>query len=913
MKKVLLLSVCLIVSVLFGGARLCAQSSPSVTFSTSDDGKTLTISGQGDLTSLSFVDNTKKVFTQEGAEKVMTGQYYGPINAGDVYDSSKEYWYTGSTNTDSKKIDNNETVFNGNSTLIENPTYTFSVYLANMVKEKSYTTVKFVKSGSDDLLINATTVQAILYYGKENSTEVNTSIETLDLGAATINELTSTIFYPNSNTQYAADAQKLTFIKYITLPLTKVEEGKMVLPEGVVGPFGSLENKIQTITVPEGYTALGEKAFYNASKIPTFNLPATLTSIGTSAFENCSAVKAITLPDTVTYIGKRAFVGTDLTELTFPASLDKVDDAAFYNVKIKNLKFNSKLRFIGNTAFGWVQNDNITLGTLNIPESVKYIGPSAFNNREYRDVYFHSTKAPLMPYGTSVAIQNLSGVENTAFSPHTLMGNNGFISSKTEGTTMDDPQKLGYANRENYKNGSSGSFCYYFAILHYPKTLTAENDIDTYTDYTRTYWATAEAWTSSSAANEKQNVGLETTELKGFNNIASKEVNTGYKDTYVEGDYIWPSQTQWMRAYITAVNGVKWNGKNTYRTSLTNEELDILKEAGYTQGETADHDNGVYTLDELQKMAHQGTRMFVLANNDSQKGDDYDIDIKQGGKWWTLCVPFNMTKAQVKETFGDDTNVCLFNKVVRTVSPTKGNHISLYFTFDVCQKHKCTADDKKADGTWNWSNLNDRTAPADDDIVIQAHESYMIHPSKTDENPTFVVKNYEPEVGNPHETVVESVVDKSEAQDAADDTPEYRFVGNYIGGSKVHIPQYSYIYATKDKGEDKNKKYKFWFITDGNMVWSPNKSVVQTNAHGGGADDYENFFGGKSDAKGAMQSSFFGAEDGTTKIDSMTIIAGEGSDTPVYSVDGRMVSRSGDTTGLAKGIYIQNGKKFIVK
>ncbi len=845
MKKVLLLSVCLIVSVLFGGARLCAQSSPSVTFSASDDDKTLTISGQGDLTS--YTSENKK----------------------------------------------------------------FSELLSSEISTGSYKTIKFVNAGSDALIIDADIVRSIFYWTENYSDKVNLTIETLDLGAATVNDLNSDLFYYNGSSDYGWKLSSANLaIKCITLPLTKMEDGKMVLPEGVVGPFGSLENKIQTITVPEGYTALGEKAFYNASKIPTFNLPASLTSIGASAFENCSAVKAITLPDAVTYIGKRAFVGTNLTELTFPANLDKVDDAAFYNVKIKNLKFNSKLRFIGNTAFGWHNNnDNITLGTLNIPESVKYIGPSAFNFREYQDVYFHSTKAPLMPYGTSVVQSDWTGVENTAFSSHTLMGNNGFKSNKTEGTTMDDPQKLGYANRENYKNGNA-----YFVILHYPKTLTKEDDIDTYTDYTRHYWATSNDWKENySFANEKQTVGEETIDLSAGSNSASKEVNTGYKDTYVEGDYIWPSQSQWMRAYITAVNGVKWNGKDTYRTSLTNEELEILKEAGYTQGETVNHDKGVYTLDELQKMAHQGTRMFVLANNDSQEGDDYDIDIKQGGKWWTLCVPFNMTKAQVKETFGDDTNVCLFNKVVRTVSPTKGNHISLYFTIDVCQKHKCELTDKKADGTWNWTTLNERTAPDDDDIVIQAHESYMIHPSKTDENPTFVVKNYEPEVGNPHETVVTSIVDKSEAQDAADDTPEYRFVGNYIGGKKVHIPQYSYIYATKDKGEDKNKKYKFWFITDGKMVWSPNKSVVQTNAHGGGADDYENFFNGKSDAKGAMQSSFFGAEDGTTKIDSMTIIAGEGSDTPVYSVDGRMVSRSGDTTGLAKGIYIQNGKKFIVK
>ena len=838
MKKVLLLSVCLIVSVLFGGARLCAQSSSSVTFSTSDDEKTLTISGQGDLTN--YTESSKK----------------------------------------------------------------FSELLSSKISSGSYSTVKFVNTGSDALIIDAEIVRSIFYWKENYNDKVNSTIETLDLGATTVNDLNSSLFYYNGESSQAWKLNN-TSIKYITLPLTKVEDGKMVLPAGVVGPFGSLENKIQAITVPEGYTALGEKAFYNASKIATFNLPASLTSIGESAFENCSAVKAITLPNAVTYIGKSAFVGTNLTELTFPENLDKVDDAAFFNVKIKNLKFNNKLRYIGNTAFGWNNNDNITLGALNIPASVKYIGPAAFNFREYQDVYFHSTEAPLMPYGTSVKIASLTGVECTAFSSHTLMGNNGFHPSKTEGTTMEDVYNTGYANRENYKNGSA-----YFVILHYPKTLTNESDIDTYTDYTRKYWATTDTWTSGSAANAKNTVGEETTELKGFNKTAAKEVTTGFKDTYVEGDYIWPSQSQWMRAYITAVNGVKWNGKDTYRTQLTEDELSILEEAGYKKGDTADHDNGVYTLDELQKMAHQGTRMFVLANNDSQNGDDYPIDIQKGGKWWTLCVPFNMTKKQVKEVFGDETNVCLFNKVVRTVSPSKGNHISLYFTLDVCQKHKCELTDKKADGTWNWGSFKENNAPDDDDIVIQAHESYMIRPSKTDKDAVFVVKNYDPEIGNPIETVVTSQVER-EVQDAADDTPEYRFIGNYLGNSKVHIPQYSYIYATKDKGTD--KKYKFWFITDGGMVWSPNKSVVQTNVHGGGLDDYRNFFGGTNDAKGAMQSSVFGAEDGTTNIDSMTIIAGEGSDTPVYGVDGRMVSHSGDTTGLAKGIYIQNGKKFIVK
>ena len=34
---------------------------------------------------------------------------------------------------------------------------------------------------------------------------------------------------------------------------------------------------------------------------------------------------------------------------------------------------------------------------------------------------------------------------------------------------------------------------------------------------------------------------------------------------------------------------------------------------------------------------------------------------------------------------------------------------------------------------------------------------------------------------------------------------------------------------------------------------------------------------------------------------------------PVYTVDGRMVSRDGDLKKLPKGVYIMGGKKFVVK
>ena len=44
------------------------------------------------------------------------------------------------------------------------------------------------------------------------------------------------------------------------------------------------------------------------------------------------------------------------------------------------------------------------------------------------------------------------------------------------------------------------------------------------------------------------------------------------------------------------------------------------------------------------------------------------------------------------------------------------------------------------------------------------------------------------------------------------------------------------------------------------------------------------------------------------------VVTGEAeSHAPVYSVDGRMVNRDGDLTKLPQGVYIRDGKKFVVK
>lgn len=798
-----------------------------------------------------------------------------------------------------------------------------SVHDYNANKEvgvSSYTTVKFVNNGSDPLLIDADVVREILYPTSNGMLTTNVTTTKLDLGEATLNELNADIFIPSKEESYKCHYLALNDITFPKTKLTseysestKQDENKMVLPAQLLS---NITRYIKTVSIPEGYDRIADGAFSNESRqsvLENVNLPKGLTLIGKNAFQDCNQIKSIELNEGLENIGESAFSGTTLETVKFPSSLKIINDCAFANCHIYNLKFNAGLKYIGNSAFA-LSNEH-TEEVLEIPASVIYIGPYAFNFRQYQDVYFYGEKAPLMPLG-SYKLDTTKDL-GTAFPQNTLNGNNGFDPLPKEGEekTGDDTNS-GYANRENYKNHGV-----YLCMLHYPKGLSDENR-DTYTDITRVYktYRTADGTfipTDIGTPDATDKVGKEEKDEMLTAGLCHSfvKVTWGYADTYLGEQYIWPSHSQFNRAYCTASHSVKWDGVTPVTCDLSSDEIAALKYAGY--------DTSKSNLDELKKIAHMGTRQFVLANADAFVDDkpeeepEYPVDVK-GGEWWTLCLPFNMTKAMVDETFGKDTQVCLFDRVHRQVNRnTKKNRIVLYFTQNV-YKHK--TEPKKADGSWNFQET--APAPTDDEIVIYAHESYMIHPTKTGEDAVFAVKNYQPVVGNPTPTVVTGKNEYSGESDIPDNVP-YRYVGNYLKNvdaqtanqsvdaqalQEVKIPKYSYVYASD------GKETKFWFLTSDDMTWKPNKCVVQTNTRGDGQKDFEEFF--DYTASSAKQSSFFGEDfiDTPTSIeDEMVIIAGEGSDAPVYSLDGTLVNSTGDLTGLPKGVYIKGGKKYVVK
>lgn len=758
--------------------------------------------------------------------------------------------------------------------------------------------------------INSEIVHSILYQNistdpNKASYKKNEALTTINLGTTTVTDFdTNTFKYVENGENVSAGNCNL---ETITLPTTNMIDGKMTVPTQVLSfTENNTQSKVKTVIIPEGYTNVGERAFYGFNTIVNFDftisLPTSLKAIDTEAFYQVSKLKDITLPEGLVTIGKRAFKDcTSLTNPKFPSTLKEILSEAYSGIdNIKNIKFNEGIEFIGNSAFYLAGTTAGCQNTIIFPNSLKYIGPGAFMCRRFTDIYFNSERAPLCPIGKIFSYIS-SDLFESAFEDCVHMGNVGFTpsnKSNNEGDIRDDITS-GYANRENYKNNGV-----YFTMIHFPKieeTEIGKVNAETYTDITREYTTkfnsdgTFPKWSPYKVG--KEDINLKYRNLELYN---KGEVQPGYIDTYRGEQYIWPSQSQWMRSFVCNSLGYKWDGVTKYRPDITDDQIALMikDELTIENGGTITESNKDKYSDELSMTAYMGTRQFVLANSDHEASNEYKVKDIQGGYWWTLCVPFNMTKKQIDDVFGPGTLVCRFSEVERD-DDSNEKKITLKFQHDV-YAHK-TLKEKGI-----YAKFDKNADPCNEnDTVIYAHESYMIHPKKTNADAVFVVKNYEPIAGSPLPTIVK-----------ANDNTEYRFIGNYtveMSGDEtvqmqrirtVTIPKYSYMYAKK-KNEDISM-YKFWFYNGGSLKWSSNKCVVQATAKDGGYKDYENFFGTTSQAK---QVSIFGSDDlddKLTEIEHVEIIAGEQPTNNIkYDLYGRHVSDD------YKGIYIMNGKKYI--
>ena len=147
---------------------------------------------------------------------------------------------------------------------------------------------------------------------------------------------------------------------------------------------------LETVTVLEGTTALGNYAFRYCKNLKTVSLPSTLQTIGAEAFEECDSLETVHIPCNVTAIGTRTFAKSGIMNVVFDSPeqtrLEEIPKEAFlYCDHLKSISLPGSIRSIADEAFLGCRS----LTTVRIAEGCKVIGVDAFCSTECGARTFH--------------------------------------------------------------------------------------------------------------------------------------------------------------------------------------------------------------------------------------------------------------------------------------------------------------------------------------------------------------------------------------------------------------------------------------------------------------------------------------------------------------------------------------------
>ena len=182
------------------------------------------------------------------------------------------------------------------------------------------------------------------------------------------------------------------------------EDGRTLVKDGAIFAYAWASG--DSYTIPEGVTAIAERAFYECDGIKRVSIPEYITTIGSyafyecdglteayvdssvigsSAFRACDYLNDLTLGDNVTEIGNLAFYSCDaITEVTIPESVTKIGGEAFSfcnGLKEVYCKATTPATITGINVF----NSNASGRKIYVPVDAVEAYKSAWYWRDYAD------------------------------------------------------------------------------------------------------------------------------------------------------------------------------------------------------------------------------------------------------------------------------------------------------------------------------------------------------------------------------------------------------------------------------------------------------------------------------------------------------------------------------------------------
>ena len=156
--------------------------------------------------------------------------------------------------------------------------------------------------------------------------------------------------------------------------------------------------RIKSVTLEEGVTSIGERAFHNCVYLTSVSFPSSLETIHCAAFSHCIRLLKVELKDNVKTVGSKAFskcvqlqcatfspavnFGTDVFHLC-PTTFNATTACASTSIKLSESKLKA-LQHVPHKAFYGAE-----MQTLVLEEGLKSIGEEAFRNcLDLRSVVF---------------------------------------------------------------------------------------------------------------------------------------------------------------------------------------------------------------------------------------------------------------------------------------------------------------------------------------------------------------------------------------------------------------------------------------------------------------------------------------------------------------------------------------------
>lgn len=300
-------------------------------------------------------------------------------------------------------------------------------------------------------------------------------------------------------------------------------------------------------------------------------------------------------------------------------------------------------------------------------------------------------------------------------------------------------------------------------------------------------------------------------------------------------------------------------------------------------------------------------------------------------KWCSITFPYNLTRAQLNEAFGNDVRICeLGSSKVQKTKVTEGEnagsyHYSILFNFDKIKDNEgINANYPYLIKLGSAARANaDNVYPIKDVVAdVRDFQAYEFRTGKFNLDALDEAKNAKAEqnVLQIEEDIRKKLSDDKVCMKFKSTAPVFNIFNKSV--SEVEnidgVNNDGFTLLEPAKGSDTNYYLKggvLYPVEDYSIRLASGRAYVILPKETKALFDANEKEGTQNLSKSIIAYSFDDEGGNTTGIDEMEICAPavRQAQLNVYSLNGQMIRKGVSTVGLPKGIYIVGGKKLIVK